>query len=130
MTGNLKPQKVFEMLYEKTKGEAIVVTDVGQHQMWAAQYYRFNKADKWVTSGGLGTMGFGLPASIGAQLAAPDSNSCFNFWRWWIPNVSSRASSVLVNINYQLKLLLLTIVHLEWLDNGKNFSMMNVILKV
>lgn len=71
-TGNLKPQKVFEMIYEKTKGEAIVVTDVGQHQMWAAQFYRFNKADKWVTSGGLGTMGFGLPASIGAQLAAPN----------------------------------------------------------
>ena len=69
----LKPQKVFEMLFEKTKGEAIVVTDVGQHQMWAAQYYQFKQADKWVTSGGLGTMGFGLPASIGAQLAAPDS---------------------------------------------------------
>lgn len=69
----LKPQKVFEMLFEKTKGEAIVVTDVGQHQMWAAQYYPFKQADKWVTSGGLGTMGFGLPASIGAQLAAPDS---------------------------------------------------------
>ena len=68
----LKPQRVFEMIYEKTKGEAIVVTDVGQHQMWAAQYYRFKNADKWVTSGGLGTMGFGLPASIGAQLAAPD----------------------------------------------------------
>lgn len=65
----LKPQRVMEMLYEKTKGEATVVTDVGQHQMWAAQYYKFNKADKWVTSGGLGTMGFGLPASIGAQLA-------------------------------------------------------------
>ncbi|HVH95588.1 MAG TPA: acetolactate synthase large subunit [Bacillus sp. (in: firmicutes)] len=69
----LKPQKVLEMLFEKTKGEAIVVTDVGQHQMWAAQYYQFKQADKWVTSGGLGTMGFGLPASIGAQLAAPDS---------------------------------------------------------
>jgi acetolactate synthase-1/2/3 large subunit len=65
----LKPQRVIEMLYEKTKGEAIVVTDVGQHQMWTAQYYKFNKAGKWVTSGGLGTMGFGLPASIGAQLA-------------------------------------------------------------
>lgn len=65
----LKPQQVMELLYEKTKGEATVVTDVGQHQMWAAQYYKFNKADKWVTSGGLGTMGFGLPASIGAQLA-------------------------------------------------------------
>ncbi len=68
----LKPQKVVEMLYEKTKGEAIVVTDVGQHQMWAAQYYKFNKADKFVSSGGLGTMGFGLPASIGAQFASPN----------------------------------------------------------
>ncbi|MDQ0270024.1 acetolactate synthase large subunit [Cytobacillus purgationiresistens] len=67
----LKPQQVMEMLFSKTKGEAIVATDVGQHQMWAAQYYRFNQADRWVTSGGLGTMGFGLPASIGAQLAEP-----------------------------------------------------------
>ncbi|UII55085.1 acetolactate synthase large subunit [Cytobacillus spongiae] len=71
---SLKPQRVMEMLYEKTKGEAIVVTDVGQHQMWAAQYYPFKYADRWVTSGGLGTMGFGLPASIGAQLA--DRSAC------------------------------------------------------
>ncbi|MCQ6273484.1 acetolactate synthase large subunit [Bacillus sp. V3B] len=70
---NLKPQKVLEMIHAKTNGEAIVVTDVGQHQMWAAQYYPFKKSDKWVTSGGLGTMGFGLPASIGAQIAAPDT---------------------------------------------------------
>jgi acetolactate synthase I/II/III large subunit len=72
-TGVLKPQKVMELLYEKTGGEAIVVTDVGQHQMWAAQYYQFENADRWVTSGGLGTMGFGLPASIGAQLADPSA---------------------------------------------------------
>jgi acetolactate synthase I/II/III large subunit len=71
--GELKPQKVLEMLYEKTKGEAIVVTDVGQHQMWAAQYYKFSKANRWVTSGGLGTMGFGLPASIGAAFADKDA---------------------------------------------------------
>jgi acetolactate synthase I/II/III large subunit len=69
----LKPQKVLELLYEKTAGEAIVVTDVGQHQMWAAQYYPLKDADKWVTSGGLGTMGFGLPASIGAQFADPQA---------------------------------------------------------
>jgi acetolactate synthase-1/2/3 large subunit len=69
---HLKPQNILKMLFEKTKGEAIVVTDVGQHQMWAAQYYEFKEADKWVTSGGLGTMGFGLPASIGAQIAAPE----------------------------------------------------------
>lgn len=67
----LKPQQVMQMLYEKTKGEAIVTTDVGQHQMWAAQHYQFKESNRWVTSGGLGTMGFGLPSSIGAQLADP-----------------------------------------------------------
>ncbi|PLR93679.1 acetolactate synthase large subunit [Bacillus sp. T33-2] len=72
-SSSLKPQRVMEMIYEKTNGEAIVVTDVGQHQMWAAQYYQFSQADRWVTSGGLGTMGFGLPASIGAQLADPSA---------------------------------------------------------
>ncbi|MGE6629040.1 acetolactate synthase large subunit [Bacillus sp. NPDC077027] len=64
-----KPQKLIEYIHKFTKGEAIVATDVGQHQMWAAQFYPFENADKWVTSGGLGTMGFGLPAAIGAQLA-------------------------------------------------------------
>ncbi|QOQ54005.1 acetolactate synthase large subunit [Bacillus amyloliquefaciens] len=64
-----KPQKLIEYIHQFTNGEAIVATDVGQHQMWAAQFYPFRKADKWVTSGGLGTMGFGLPAAIGAQLA-------------------------------------------------------------
>lgn len=64
-----KPQKLIEYIHKFTKGEAIVTTDVGQHQMWSAQFYPFQKADRWVTSGGLGTMGFGLPAAIGAQLA-------------------------------------------------------------
>jgi acetolactate synthase I/II/III large subunit len=67
--GTMKPQKLIEMIYELTDGEAIVTTDVGQHQMWTAQYYKFNQPNRWVTSGGLGTMGFGLPAAIGAQLA-------------------------------------------------------------
>lgn len=65
----LKPQKVIELLHKYTNGDAIVVTDVGQHQMWAAQYYTFNEPNAWVTSGGLGTMGFCVPAAIGAQLA-------------------------------------------------------------
>lgn len=68
----LKPQWVIEMLYEESKGEAIVTTDVGQHQMWAAQYYKFKQPRSWVTSGGLGTMGFGFPSAIGAQMANPD----------------------------------------------------------
>ncbi|KEQ21639.1 biosynthetic-type acetolactate synthase large subunit [Paenibacillus tyrfis] len=68
----LKPQYVIEMIHETTKGEAIVTTDVGQHQMWAAQYYKFNHPRSWITSGGLGTMGFGFPSAIGAQKAHPD----------------------------------------------------------
>lgn len=69
----LKPQHVLQMLHEATNGDAVVTTDVGQHQMWAAQYYNFNEPNRWVTSGGLGTMGFGLPAAIGAQLAAKEA---------------------------------------------------------
>ncbi|MHC1727930.1 MAG: biosynthetic-type acetolactate synthase large subunit [Syntrophobacteraceae bacterium] len=70
--GCLKPQFVIEQLYKCTKGDAIVVTDVGQHQMWVAQYYHFKEPRTLVSSGGLGCMGFGLPASLGACLAAPD----------------------------------------------------------
>lgn len=68
----LSPQWLLERVYETTNGEAIVTTDVGQHQMWAAQFYTFDRPNRWVTSGGLGTMGFGFPAAIGAQLGAPD----------------------------------------------------------
>ncbi|WP_134684677.1 biosynthetic-type acetolactate synthase large subunit [Brevibacillus migulae] len=68
----LKPQEVIEMLFETTQGEAIVTTDVGQHQMWVAQYYKFKHARSLISSGGLGTMGFGFPAAIGAKVAHPD----------------------------------------------------------
>ncbi|RUT28448.1 biosynthetic-type acetolactate synthase large subunit [Paenibacillus zeisoli] len=68
----LKPQWVIEHLNETTHGQAIVTTDVGQHQMWAAQYYKFNQPRSWITSGGLGTMGFGFPSAIGAQMAHPE----------------------------------------------------------
>jgi acetolactate synthase-1/2/3 large subunit len=67
----IKPQFVVEKLYEVTGGDAFVTSDVGQHQMWAAQFYKFDKPRRWLNSGGLGTMGFGLPAAMGAQLANP-----------------------------------------------------------
>ena len=70
--GAIKPQYVIEKLHQLTGGAAIVSTEVGQHQMWAAQYYNFNHPNCFLTSGGLGTMGFGLPAAIGAQVAFPD----------------------------------------------------------
>jgi acetolactate synthase-1/2/3 large subunit len=68
----IKPQFVLEKLYEVTGGNAFVTSDVGQHQMWAAQYYKFDKPRRWINSGGLGTMGFGLPAAMGVQLAHPN----------------------------------------------------------
>ena len=68
----IKPQYMMQALYEATGGDAIVTSDVGQHQMWAAQYYDFPKPRRWINSGGLGTMGFGLPAAMGAKVGCPD----------------------------------------------------------
>ncbi|WP_024851531.1 acetolactate synthase 3 large subunit [Hydrogenovibrio kuenenii] len=73
-TGNkIKPQAAMQAVWEVTNGDAYVTSDVGQHQMFAAQYYRFNKPRRWINSGGLGTMGFGLPAAMGVQAAYPDA---------------------------------------------------------
>src|SRR4029077_13550849 len=70
----IKPQYAIERLYELTKSRDVyITTEVGQHQMWAAQFYRFEQPNRWMTSGGLGTMGYGLPAAIGVQRAHPDS---------------------------------------------------------
>ena len=69
----IKPQYVVEKLWEITGGDAFVTSDVGQHQMWAAQYYKFDKPNRWINSGGLGTMGFGLPAALGVKMAFPDA---------------------------------------------------------
>jgi len=69
----IKPQYAVQRLYELTKAQDVfITTEVGQHQMWAAQHYKFNKPNRWMTSGGLGTMGYGLPAAIGVQVANPD----------------------------------------------------------
>ncbi|TAG46073.1 MAG: acetolactate synthase 3 catalytic subunit [Betaproteobacteria bacterium] len=71
--GKIKPQAVVQALWRATGGDAIITSDVGQHQMWAAQYYPFDKPRKWINSGGLGTMGVGIPYAMGAQLANPDA---------------------------------------------------------
>jgi acetolactate synthase-1/2/3 large subunit len=68
----IKPQHMLQALYQATAGDAIITSDVGQHQMWAAQYYHFAKPRRWINSGGLGTMGFGLPAAMGAKVGCPD----------------------------------------------------------
>jgi acetolactate synthase-1/2/3 large subunit len=70
----IKPQFVIQKLYEVTGGDAYITSDVGQHQMWAAQYYKFDRPRRWINSGGLGTMGFGLPAAMGVQFAHPDAS--------------------------------------------------------
>lgn len=71
--GPMKPQQVVEALYRATKGDAYVTSDVGQHQMFAAQFYKFDKPRRWINSGGLGTMGFGLPSAMGVQFAFPNA---------------------------------------------------------
>ncbi len=73
MEGAIRAQFVIEKLWEVTNGDAYVCSDVGQHQMWAAQYYKFSQPNRWINSGGLGTMGFGLPSAMGVQLAYPDA---------------------------------------------------------
>lgn len=70
----IKPQQVIETLYKLTGGRAIIASDVGQHQMWAAQYFPFHEPRRWINSGGLGTMGFGYPAAIGAKIARPEED--------------------------------------------------------
>jgi acetolactate synthase-1/2/3 large subunit len=70
--GKILPQQVIQSLYKETKGEAFITSDVGQHQMFAAQYYFFDKPRQWINSGGLGTMGFGLPSAMGVQFAFPE----------------------------------------------------------
>jgi acetolactate synthase-1/2/3 large subunit len=72
----IKPQYMIQALYEATGGEAIITSDVGQHQMWTAQYYHFPQPRRWINSGGLGTMGFGLPAAMGAAVGCPDRLVC------------------------------------------------------
>ncbi len=95
----IKPQYMIEALYEATGGDAIVTSDVGQHQMWTAQYFHFDAPRKWINSGGLGTMGFGLPSAMGAKVAMPDEQVvCVAGDGSIIMNVQELATCVTENI--------------------------------
>jgi acetolactate synthase-1/2/3 large subunit len=93
--GEIKPQAMIQAMHKVTGGDAIVTSDVGQHQMWTAQYYGFNKPRRWINSGGLGTMGFGLPAAIGAKVACPGEQVvCLSGDGSLIMNVQELATAV------------------------------------
>jgi acetolactate synthase I/II/III large subunit len=97
--GEIKPQFMIETLWKATGGEAIVASDVGQHQMWTAQYYGFEQPRRWLNSGGLGTMGFGLPAALGAKVAMPDELvTCVSGDGSLIMNIQELATAVTENI--------------------------------
>jgi len=93
--GKLKPQHVLEVLSELTKGDCLMTTDVGQHQMWACQFYRWNRPRTYITSGGLGTMGYGLPAAIGAQFGCPNERViCLSGDGSFVMNIQELATAV------------------------------------
>jgi len=78
--GKVLPQYAIDQIYQITKGDAYITTEVGQHQMWTAQFYKFDKPRRWITSGGLGTMGFGFPAAIGVAFG-PSGTRLSSTWR-------------------------------------------------
>ncbi len=104
--GEIKPQFMIEALHRATGGDAIVTSDVGQHQMWTAQYYGFDKPRRWINSGGLGTMGFGLPAAIGAKVARPEETVvCVAGDGSLIMNIQELATCVSENIGVKVFLM-------------------------
>jgi acetolactate synthase I/II/III large subunit len=126
----IKPQHAVQRLYELTKNkETYITTEVGQHQMWAAQHYKFDEPNRWMTSGGLGTMGFGLPAAIGVQIAHPGK---------LVIDIAGEASvlmtmqemSTAVQYKLPIKIFILNNNTWEWLGSGKSYYMKKIIQKV
>jgi acetolactate synthase-1/2/3 large subunit len=104
--GEIKPQFMIETMHRATQGDAIITSDVGQHQMWTAQYYGFDKPRRWINSGGLGTMGFGLPSAIGAKVACPDEQVvCVGGDGSLIMNVQELATCVTENVPVKIFLM-------------------------
>jgi len=117
----IKPQFVIEKIWQITKGEAIITTDVGQHQMWTAQYYRFTFPRQLITSGGLGTMGFGVPAAIGAKAGRPDKTVfCISGDGSFQMNMQEIVTAVHYNI--PIKVAISTTTFLEWSASGRESS--------
>ncbi|MGN6815450.1 MAG: biosynthetic-type acetolactate synthase large subunit [Solirubrobacterales bacterium] len=104
--GEIKPQFMIRAMHRATQGDAIITSDVGQHQMWAAQYYGFDKPRRWINSGGLGTMGFGLPSAIGAKVACPNEQVvCLGGDGSLIMNVQELATCVTENVPVKIFLM-------------------------
>lgn len=129
--GKLKPQYIIEQIYELTDGDAIITTEVGQNQMWAAQFYRFKNPRSLISSGGLGTMGYGLPAALGAQLGRPDKK-VFNIAGDGSFLMNCHELATAVNYKLPINIILLNNQSLgmvrQWQDMffGKRFSSVNL----
>jgi acetolactate synthase-1/2/3 large subunit len=117
----IKPQYVIEKLWEVTKGDAYVTSDVGQHQMWAAQYYKFDKPRRWINSGGLGTMGVGLPYAMGCQFADKHAQVACVTGEGSI-QMNIQELSTCAQYGLPIKVILLNNRYLAWCVSGKNFS--------
>jgi acetolactate synthase, large subunit (EC 2.2.1.6) len=117
----IKPQWVVEKIFELSKGEAIIATEVGQNQMWAAQFFTYRKPRTLLTSGGLGTMGYGFPAAIGAQFAFPDKLVVDIAGDGSIQmNIQELATAVSYNV--PVKIVILNNGYSAWSGSGRNFS--------
>ena len=117
----IKPQYVIEKIYEITKGDAIICTEVGQNQMWSAQFYKYKNPRTFLSSGGLGTMGYGFPAALGAQIANPDSLVIDIAGDGSIQmNIQELATAVQHHL--PVKIVILNNHFLVWSGNGRSFS--------
>jgi acetolactate synthase-1/2/3 large subunit len=119
--GGIKMGEIMHLIDEKTKGEAIIVPDVGQHQMYAMRYYHYRKPNSWVSSGGLGTMGFSIPAAIGAQMASPERTTVVIVGDGCFQMTLQELGTIWQN-DLNIKIVIFNNNYLEWFVSGSNCS--------